>query len=285
MLARALVAEARRRGWAVLALSRAQADVCDRAAVDHWVRAYAPEAIFNCAAYTRVDDCESDAARCDAVNGEAVAHLAAAAAARRALLVHVSSDYVFDGSASEPYVESHRPAPLSAYGRAKLLGEERALAYDGALVVRTSWLFGADGPSFVATMVRLMETGKVPLRVVDDQVGCPTYVPFLARALCELARAGARGVVHYRNREPVSWFAFAREIAGQWDRAVDVLPVTTAEFPRPAPRPAYSVLAVDRCEEILGRRVEHWGWGLSELMTGLRQQRGARRVASPAGGS
>jgi dTDP-4-dehydrorhamnose reductase len=147
--------------------------------------------------------------------------------------------------------------------------------------VRTSWLFGAGGPSFVTTMLRLAAQRK-PLRVVDDQVGCPTYAPFLATALCDLARAGARGVVHYRNREPVSWYGFAREILGQWDRAAEVAPCTTAEFPRPAHRPAYSVLAVDRCEAILGRRVEHWGWGLSEFLTGLRRQ---GRIDSLPGGS
>jgi dTDP-4-dehydrorhamnose reductase len=144
--------------------------------------------------------------------------------------------------------------------------------------VRSSWLFGPGGASFAATMLGLIDEGKVPLRVVDDQVGCPTYTPFLAAALCDLAAAGARGVVHYRNREPVSWHGFATEIAGQWDGRVEVLPVTTPQFPRPARRPAYSVLAVDRCEELLGRRVEHWGWGLSELITGLRRGRFERNA-------
>jgi len=281
MLARALVGEARRRGWPVLALAKAQADITDAAAVRRWTRAFAPEAIFNCAAFTQVDACEEQEARAHAVNGDAVAHLARAAAERAALLVHLSSDYVFDGAAREPYAEAHPTAPLSAYGRSKLVGEQHALAYPGALVVRTSWLFGAGGPSFVATMLRLLAERRLPLRVVDDQVGCPTYVPFLAAALCDLARAGARGLVHYRNREPVSWFDFAREIVGQWQPGAEVVPVTTAEFTRPAHRPAYSVLAVDRCEAILGRRVEHWGWGLSELLTGLR----TGRIESLAGGS
>ena len=114
-----------------------------------------------------------------------------------------------------------------------------------------------------------------PLRVVDDQVGCPTYTPFLAGALCDLAEAGASGVFHYRNREPVSWYEFAREIAACWERGVEVVPVTTREFPRPAPRPAYSVLAVDRYEALVGRRVEHWGWGLSQYLTDLRRGGGA----------
>lgn len=270
MLGRAVVGEARRRGWPALALAHAQADVTDVGAVSAWVREFAPQVVFNCAAFTAVDACEERRDHAFAVNGDAVGTIAAAARDANAVLVHVSSDYVFDGAASEPYAEDHPTAPLSIYGSSKLRGEERALAHDGALVVRASWLFGPGGPNFVLTMLKLIDAGKVPLRIVDDQVGCPTYTPFLAAALCDLAAARARGLVHYRNREPVSWFEFAREIAGGWDRRVEVQPISTAEFPRPARRPAYSVLAVDRCEALLGRRVEHWGWGLSEYLTGLR---------------
>src|SRR5436190_5526583 len=156
MLARALVAEARRRGWPTLALRRADADVRDGAAVDRWVDSFAPQVIFNCAAFTAVDVCEERRADADAINGEAVGNLARAAARRGARLVHVSTDYVFDGKGQAPYDEAHATAPLSAYGLSKLLGEERALASPLSLVVRTSWLFGEGGPNFVATMVRLL---------------------------------------------------------------------------------------------------------------------------------
>jgi dTDP-4-dehydrorhamnose reductase len=271
MLGRAVVAGARRRGWPVLGLAHAQADVTDGEAVSAWVRDFAPQAVFNCAAFTAVDACEEQRDRAFAINGEAVGALAAAARQGGAALVHVSTDYVFDGAASEPYGEDHPAAPLSVYGASKLVGEARALAYDGSLVVRASWLFGPGGANFAATMLRLIDQGKVPLRVVDDQIGCPTYTPFLAGALCDLAAAGARGIVHYRNREPVSWWQFAREVAASWNGGVEVQPIATADFPRPARRPAYSVLAVDRCEALLGRRVEHWGWGLSEYLTGLRR--------------
>jgi dTDP-4-dehydrorhamnose reductase len=273
MLAQALVREARRRGWPALALAKSQADVTDPAAADRWVRSFQPQVVFNCAAYTAVDACEERRDLALAVNGDGVGNLAVAAERQGAALVQVSSDYVFDGEGREAYDETSTTAPLSVYGESKLLGEQRALAHRGSLVVRTSWLFGPGGPNFVTTMLRLIREGKVPLRVVDDQVGCPTYTPFLASALCDLAAAGARGVVHYRNREPVSWWQFASEIAGTWDRRVDVVPVSTAQFPRPARRPAYSVLAVDRFEELVGRRVEHWGWGLSEFLTGLRTGR------------
>jgi dTDP-4-dehydrorhamnose reductase len=273
MLGRALTGEAERRGWSVSAPGHVDADVTDAAAVRAQLREHAPAVVFNCAAFTKVDDCETKRDEAFAANGDAVGTIAAAAREAGAALVHVSSDYVFDGAASEPYAEDHTTAPLSVYGASKLRGEERALEYDGALVVRASWLFGPGGPNFVATMLRLIDSGKVPLRVVDDQVGCPTYTPFLAAALCDLAAADARGVLHYRNREPVSWFGFARAIADGWRDGVEVLPITTAELPRPARRPAYSVLAVDRCEGILGRRVEPWGEGLSDYLAGLRDGR------------
>jgi dTDP-4-dehydrorhamnose reductase len=185
----------------------------------------------------------------------------------------VSTDYVFEGTASEPYREDSPTNPLSVYGRSKLAGEAHALAYERGLVVRTSWLFGPGGPNFVATMVDLIEAGRVPLRVVRDQEGCPTYTPFLARALLDLALRGVTGVIHYRNREPVSWYAFAVEIARLWLGTVEVVPVTTADFPRPAPRPAYSVLDVTRFERYAGRPVESWEWGLVETLRSLREER------------
>jgi dTDP-4-dehydrorhamnose reductase len=224
-----------------------------------------------------VDACEGEGReRAFDINGAAVGHVAAAAERAGARLLHVSTDYVFDGTAREPYREDSPTAPLSVYGQSKLDGERRALTHPRALVVRTSWLFGPGGPNFAATMVRLIDSGKLPLRVVADQEGCPTYTPFLAQALLDLAPLPATGVVHYRNREPVSWYAFASEIARLWRGPagnVAVVPVTTAEFPRPAPRPAYSVLDVTHFETLAGRRVEPWEWGLVEYLAGMRQGR------------
>jgi dTDP-4-dehydrorhamnose reductase len=280
LLGRAVVAEGRRRRYPALALSHALADVTDPERLGYWVAAFRPELIVNCAAFTRVDDCEERRELAFAVNGEAVGTVAAAAAAAGARLLHVSTDYVFDGEAREPYPEAAATAPRSVYGASKLAGEERALAYERALVVRTSWLFGPGGPNFVKMIVGRILGGTRQLRVVDDQVGRPTYAPFLAAALWDLAaaghpRPGAGGVLHYGNREPISWYGFAREIAGWIDGSVEVEPVTTAEFPRPANRPAYSVLDVSRAEALLGRPVEPWGWGLAEYLTELRRQ--ARR--------
>jgi dTDP-4-dehydrorhamnose reductase len=279
MLGQAVVAEARSRGWAALGLSRSQADIADitdRERLLGWADAFRPEVVVNCAAHTKVDACETEAERAFVVNGNAVANVAAVADRAGARLVHVSTDYVFDGlpkTPKVPYAEEAPTAPLSVYGRSKLAGEAHALASERGLVVRTSWLFGPGGPNFVATMVGLIEAGRLPLRVVRDQEGCPTYAPFLARALLDLARLGVTGVVHYRNREPVSWYAFAAEIARLWSGEVEVVPVTTAEFPRPAPRPAWSVLDVTRFEGLAGRRVEPWEWGLVETLGCLRKGR------------
>jgi dTDP-4-dehydrorhamnose reductase len=269
MLGRAVAAEWRRHGQAVLALSRGQADVRDRAALIAHADFFRPQLIVNCAAFTRVDDCESERETALEVNGAAVANVAAAAEHAGAALVHVSTDYVFDGLADVPYREDAATAPRSAYGESKLRGEEEALRYERTLVLRTSWLFGPGGPNFVATIRRLLRRGKTPLRVVDDQVGCPTYTPFLARAIRELADRGERGVLHYRNRDAVSWHGFAVEIAAVVDAGAEVVPVSTAEFPRPAPRPAYSVLDVTRFEAAAGRRVEPWIAGLVSYLQTL----------------
>jgi dTDP-4-dehydrorhamnose reductase len=277
MLGRAVVAAARRRGFPALGLSHGQADIRDRERLLYWAREFRPELVVNAAAFTKVDLCESETDEAIAVNGTAVAAVAEAAALATpggAVLLQVSTDYVFDGEASEPYKEDAPTAPLSAYGVSKLLGERYARQYGRALVVRTSWLFGPGGPNFFATIVRLLDQGK-PLRVVDDQRGGPTYTPYLAEALLDLAplaAAGLDGVIHYQNREPVTWYGFAREIARlrSGDAAAEaIVPVTTAEFPRPAVRPAWSVLDVGRFEAAAGRRVEPWEMGLSEYMKSL----------------
>lgn len=277
MLGRAVVAEARRRGHAALGLSRSQADVTDPERLRYWADAFRPDVVVNCAAFTRVDACENERDRAFEVNGRAVAHVARAADSVGAAVLHVSTDYVFSGDASEPHPEDAPTEPRSVYGRSKLEGEGHALGAERSLVVRSSWLFGPGGPNFVATILRLIEEGRHPLKVVDDQTGCPTYTPFVARALWDLAprvqTGEVTGVLHYRNREPVTWFAFAREIAGLWDRSVEVLPVSTEEFPRPAPRPAYSVLDVTRFEVTTGRDVESWGWGLVEYLASIRASR------------
>jgi len=240
-------------------------------------REFRPEVVLNCAAFTRVDDCETRREIAFAANATGVGKALAAARQAGARLVQVSSDYVFDGRASAPYAEDAPTGPLSVYGESKLAGEGEALADPRSLVVRASWLFGPGGPNFVRTMLGLFERRRrdgTPVRVVDDQVGCPTYTPYLARALWDLAERGAAGRVHYRNREPVSWHGFAAEIAlaaGFGPGFVE--PIATTDFPRPDRRPAYSVLDVGRFEALCGRRVEAWSAGLEDYLERTRTRR------------
>ncbi len=271
MLGQAVVAHARRQGATALALSSLQGDISDPQSLAHWVDAFRPGVIVNCAAFTQVDNCESQSERALAINGEAVANVARAAAAADAHLVHVSTDYVFDGRASTPYREGDSTEPPSVYGQSKLLGEQKALEYERSLVVRVSWLFGSGGGNFVTTLLRLMKEGRNPLRVEDDQVGAPTYTRYLARALFDLASEGVTGIFHYRNREAVSWYGFSREIIRQWNPRIEVEPVTTEAFPRPAPRPPNSVLDIEKFERVMRRPVEPWSAGLAEYLAELRR--------------
>ncbi len=274
MLGRAFTAEGRRRGVPVLALPHALAEITDREVVRHWLRAFQPQWVVNCAAYTKVDDCEGNPATAFAVNELGPQLLAEEASRTGARLLHVSSDYVFPGDGCLPLTEDAETGPLSVYGESKLAGERRVLAAGDHLVVRSSWLFGPGGPNFVATIRRLLGHDEPALGVVDDQVGCPTYTVYLARALWDLARVGATGRVNYSNREPCSWYGFAREIARLCRASRGVRPITTAEFPRPARRPAYSVLDTSRFEALVGRPVEAWSCGLAEYLAGLTQAAG-----------
>ncbi len=267
MLGRAVVREVRRRGGTALGLSHGQGDITDAARSAYWVETFRPTAVVNCAAFTRVDDCESQPEIAQRVNGEGVANLVDAVRSTGTPLVHVSSDYVFDGASERPYREDDPTGPVSVYGASKLAGEAAALDYEESLVVRASWLFGPGGPNFVTTMLGLIERGLDTLRVVDDQRGAPTYTPFLARALVDLLSRGTRGPIHYQNLEPATWYDFSRAIVAQVRPTVTVVPVTTDEFPRPARRPAYSVLDLSRCQQELGRPIEHWEWGLHEYLT------------------
>src|ERR671911_779858 len=196
-------------------------------------------AVINCAAYTDVDGAEGDPVTAHAVNGQGARNVAEAAER----VLYVSTDYVFDGAKGEPYVESDVPAPLQEYGRSKLAGERAtADANPNHLVVRSSWLFGAGGKNFVETILGLAGE-RDELRVVDDQVGCPTFTGHLAEALLALAAGGERGVLHVAGAGSCPWFEFAREILERAGGDSPVEPCATDEFARPARRPAYSVLA------------------------------------------
>jgi dTDP-4-dehydrorhamnose reductase/4-ketoreductase len=253
------------RGENTVALTRAELDVLDVRAVNAAIREHAPSIIVNCAAYTKVDQAEVEESAANAINGSAVELLARAANDVSAVLVHISSDFVFDGGSTSPYEVDAPTAPLSAYGRSKLLGEIAATHAKEHLIVRTSWLFGVHGPNFLEAIRNQIRKGTNPLRVVSDQRGRPTYTPHLARAIVRLAPE-ARGIVHYADADECSWFDFARAIAEESGSEVEVQPVTTDEFPRPAKRPAYSVLSTERYERLTGVIPDSWRAGLREYL-------------------
>jgi dTDP-4-dehydrorhamnose reductase len=235
-------------GGDAVTFTHADLDITDSSAVRNALDG--AEIVVNCAAYTNVDGAESDPATAHAVNAEGARNVAEAAAR----VIYVSTDYVFDGSKPGPYLESDATGPLSEYGRSKLAGEHATLtASPHSLIVRTSWLFGAAGGNFVDTMLRLGED-RDELNVVDDQVGCPTFTGHLAEAIVSLARGevrladghSAHGVLHVAGSGSCSWFEFARKIFESAGVEVQVHPCTTDEFPRPAPRPANSVLRSER---------------------------------------
>jgi dTDP-4-dehydrorhamnose reductase len=248
MLGRDVVAAANDGGHEVVALARADLDITDAAAVRAAVLDTRPDAVVNCAAWTDVDGAEAEEAAATAVNGDGAGHLAAAAAEAGAHLLHVSTDYVFDGEAREPYREDAPTAPASAYGRSKLAGERAVTAAGGAhAIVRTAWVFGPHGRNFVDTMRRL-GADRDEVRVVDDQVGSPTYTGHLAAALVRAAEDRLTGVLHVTASGRCSWFELARATFEETGTDCQVLPQTTAELGRPAPRPAFSVLASTRSE-------------------------------------
>jgi dTDP-4-dehydrorhamnose reductase len=259
------------RGEEVVALARAQLDITDSRCVNACVAEHAPAIVVNCAAYTRVDLAESEESVANAINGSAVELLAAASNEARALLVTVSTDFVFDGTSRTPYEVTDATHPMSAYGRSKHLGELAATHAEQHLIVRTSWLFGKRGPNFVEAIRNQIRKGTDPLRVVDDQRGRPTYTPHLARALVRLAQLAAdsdvaRGIVHYADEDECSWYDFARAIVEETGANTNVKPVSTDEFPRPAKRPAYSVLSTERYERLTGVRPDSWREGLREYL-------------------
>jgi dTDP-4-dehydrorhamnose reductase len=219
--------------------------------------------VVNCAAWTNVDGAETSPDDALAINGEGAGNVARAAAAAGAWTVHISSDYVFDGTKHSPYVESDVVGPMSSYGRSKLAGErEVAVEAPGShTIVRSSWLFGAFGPCFPATILRLAGE-RDELMVVDDQVGCPTFTGHLAAAMVDLAARPARpvGIVHVAGGGDCSWYEFAREIVARAGVSCEVRPCSTAQMPRPARRPAYSVLRSERDAPVL----PDWKHGLAE---------------------
>ena len=253
-------------GYEVLARPKSDFDIADEKAVARTLRELRPDVVVNCAAFTKVDACETDP-RAFEVNSRAVGYLADACGHVAAQLVQVSTDFVFDGEKRLPYVEDDPVGPLSGYGRSKLGGEQEALRLPGSLVVRASWLFGRSGWNFVEAILKQAEGGAPRLTVVTDQVGRPTATTDLSEAIVALLDAGASGVFHFANRGEVSWNEFAREIlwlAGRRDVPVDA--VTSDSLARPARRPPYSVLDTGKYERLTGRPIRSFRDPLAEYV-------------------
>jgi len=251
---------------------REEADLTDAGQVGSAARGIAFDAVVHAAAMTDVDRCESEPDRALAVNRDATRNVADLARERGALFVYVSTDYVFDGTKRSPYLEEDPVGPINAYGRSKLEGE-RAARESGArsLVVRTSWLFGAGGKNFVDTIASKLERGE-SLRVVDDQKGSPTYTRDLVHAIELLLRRGATGTVHATNSGTTTWFGLAREIARALGSDASIAPVSTEEFPRPAPRPRYSVLSGARFRAWTGENLRPWEEAVGHYLAARRSR-------------
>jgi dTDP-4-dehydrorhamnose reductase len=264
MLGRDVVLAAGNAGHDVVGFGHTELDVTDAAALSVKFELERPDVVINCAAWTDVDGAEEAEEAAMAVNGVAAGEVAAAAAEVGASVVYVSSDYVFDGTKSSPYVETDQTAPLSAYGRTKLAGEgATAVANKRHFIVRSSWLFGIGGSNFVETMLRLATTQNEVL-VVRDQVGSPTYTWHLAYGIVRLIEGIEFGIHHMAAAGSCSWYDFAREIFDQAKVECRVLSGTTEMLGRPAPRPAFSALTSQREHAI---ELPSWRDGLAAYLS------------------
>lgn len=235
-------------------------DICNLAAIEQFVENAGFDAIVNCAAYTAVDKAETDEDLCYKINRDAVQNLAQIAQSNGLKLIHVSTDYVFDGTQHTPYVETDRVCPVSVYGKSKLAGEEMAFKYcEQVALIRTSWLYSAFGNNFVKTMIRLGQE-RESLNVIFDQVGTPTYAADLAKAILQILNAEVfvSGVYHFSNEGVCSWYDFAKKIHQLAGVRCKVSPIETKDYPTAATRPHYSVLNKSKIKSTYHIDVPHW---------------------------
>jgi len=246
-----------------------EVDITDSHSVQRCFEMFSPELVINCAAYTNVDGCESHQQEAFAVNGDGPLHLAQNCQKHRAKLIHISTDFVFDGQGGKPYLPADPTGPISVYGSSKLAGEKaiQEILPDHT-IVRTSWLFGKYGPNFIATIRRLADE-RDTLEIVNDQIGSPTYVVDLSQALLHLVLADARGIFHFCNRGDCSWYDFAVEIVKIFDLNSKVHPITSEKLKRPAPRPQWSVLDTSKYRQLTGQPIRPWQDALKHYSTHL----------------
>ena len=276
-LGRSVLAVAPRFEVEAIGRSHSELDVVDADAVARALDELAPDVVLNCAAFTQVDRCEERVDEAMRVNGEGPGVLAGACAGRT-LLIHMSTEYVFAGDTNQPLDEDAKPGPQSAYGRSKLAGEEAVRAVGGEhLIARTQWLFG-PGPNFVRTILSAAGRGEA-LQVVEDQLGRPTWSGALARALMQAAAVGARGTLHLACEGVATWYDLALAAVSEGTQRgqnswVKIRPAGTEEVPRPARRPSYAVLGLERARQ-LGIELVHWRDALSSYLVAEAEDRDA----------
>ena len=253
------------RSWDCTGLTRDSADLASPHDVIDFINRCKPDVILHAAAMTGVDLCESEPELAHKINVEGTRAVAEAAAHGGSRVVYISSDYVFDGTKSEPYREADPTNPLGVYGKTKFGGEKIVRELENHLIVRTSWLYGKTGTNFIRTMLRLAKDHS-EVKVVTDQVGAPTCYHDLSMALARLIELRATGIINVANSDYCSWFEFAKAIFEEKNIAIDVLPVTSKEFKRAAPRPANSRLDCSRFARITGGPLPHWRDALREFL-------------------
>ena len=259
-------------GTTVVAIDNDTLDLTETASIVPMVQSVAPDLIINASGYTAVDKAESETELAYAINEAAPGKLAIAAAGLGARLIHISTDFVFDGTGHLPYAPDAATSPLSVYGESKAAGERAVAAAGGnALTVRTAWVYSAGGANFVETMLKLMAS-RDTLNVVADQIGTPTHADSLARAIWKLSATDHCGIVHFTDAGVASWYDFAVSIhdlaraAGLLAKDVAVLPIPASAYPTPARRPSYSVLDKARTWELLGYTADHWRHELATMI-------------------
>lgn len=237
----------------------ADLDITNKECVHKYINRVKPDFTINCAAYTAVDDAETNASDAMLLNGEAPGFLADATSQIGKKLIHISTDYVFGGSGNTPFKENSPTNPNSVYGKTKLIGEANAMKMGNAIVLRTAWLYSSFGNNFVKTIKRLASS-NYEIKVVFDQVGTPTWAHDLAQAVLAICSAPnfTTGIYHYTNEGVCSWYDFALEIVNWYNYSCSVIPVETSSFPRPANRPAYSVLNKNLIKSTYGLTIPHW---------------------------
>ncbi len=253
--------------WDVLAVDKDVLDITDKVSVQKITESFRPKLIINCAAFTQVDDCEAEKAQAFLVNGTGPGNLADAARQVGAFLIHFSTDYVFDGSSNTPYREDDPIQPINVYGASKWEGESQVRnRLDDHLIIRTQWLYGDGGKHFVGTVLHLAKNNPT-LKMVQDQVGSPTWTEDLCQATLALYNQGAVGTFHLSNQGHCSWYAFALKIIGEAGLSAKIVPCSSAEFPRAARRPAYSVLSTEKAKQQFNISLPSWEAGLKQFIS------------------